>query len=221
MLIHVYWPYGVCLPGVLKVIEGEMENQNDLIVLLNDYGRLGWQLDAVNLDAPVFTTTKTVNITAENKGPIDFQTEFDWQTRHWQYISNISDRGFDFVNFRDKQTSVECPRLHNYSVAVYRRCVANDTVDFDPQYLASTPIINWLGSTVSLGHFQSSKVYEDCLAEHVVALQAYQTCVRNQLRDYDSFSDWYVGDRECVGGGGECGPPADRERPFPNAVTLP
>lgn len=31
--------------------------------------------------------------------------------------------------------------------------------------------------------------------------------------DLDSFSQWSVGYRECVGGGGQCGPPSPGEMP--------
>ena len=207
------------LAGVLAVIEGEMENQDDLIVLLSEYGRFGWET-LPSAPGRAFTTTQTFNITGENKGPVDFQTEFDWQTRHWQYLNATGDRRSDFVNFRDKQVNLDCPRLHNYTQALYARCLTLNSVDTGPEWLDSTVVLNYHYAPQSLARFQSSEAYEQCLADHVAALGAYKACVRTQLPNYDAFDDWHVQDRECVGGGGRCGPPVNGVRPVPrpNAV---
>jgi hypothetical protein len=198
--------------GVLTVLEGELENEDDLIVLMNEYGRFGWEVPPSQPARP-FTTTQTFNITAEKKGVIDFQTEFDWKTRHWQYINRTGDRRNDFVNFRDKQVDLVCAALHNFTQTTLARCLTLNSVDTVPEYINSTEQINWLGQSLSHFQYQSSKAYEDCLQDHVEAKNAYQKCVRDQLVDYDTFADWHVGDRQCVGGGGLCGPPPTGQRP--------
>jgi hypothetical protein len=170
-------------------MEGELENQDDLIVLLGNFGeydKFGWQ--AVPDIGPVtIISTYPYDTDGQLKGVIDFQTEFDWQTRHWQYYNEFSDRKYDFVNFRDKQTSLDCPRLHNISVAKHEECVRllnAITVDL------AEPQINWEGNSVS--HFESSSTaaYEFCLKEHVIALQNYENCVRDATPDYDALSAW-------------------------------
>lgn len=97
-----------------------MENQDDLIVLLNDYGRFGWEVLPSQAGRPM-TNTFPYHTDAQNKGVIDFQTEFDWQTRHWQYISTVGDRREDFVNFRDKQVNLICAAKHNATQVGERR----------------------------------------------------------------------------------------------------
>jgi hypothetical protein len=99
----LFIPFGTVLAvaGVLTTLEGEMENQDDLIVLLNDYGRFGWET-LPSAAGRVMSTTETFNTNAESRDRFDFQTEFDWETRHWQYLETRSDRRNDFVNFRDK-----------------------------------------------------------------------------------------------------------------------
>ena len=115
-----------------------MENQEDLIVLLNDYGRFGWEVLPSQAGRPM-TNTFPDHTNAESKGIIDFQTEYDWQTRHWQYISTPGDRREDFVNFRDKQVNLICAVKHNATQVRVCGVVRSQFNPLPPQPLCSRP----------------------------------------------------------------------------------
>jgi hypothetical protein len=234
------------LAGVLRVMEGEMENDDDLIVLLNDYGRFSWEPSSNSSAARPFITTFPAPVNGTNKGSFDFDTEFDWETRHWQFYNSTGDRRYDFVNFRDKQVNLDCARIHNASQIKYIQCV--NISDHIAPFL-SDAVIDWTYEDHHLFESRSSEEYETCLEQHLALLQDFQKCVQDQLVDYDGIDTWYgrcravapppwsfravdhcldclavcrgVNDRECVGGGGECGPPINGQRPQPRPVLVP
>src|SRR3569833_963864 len=156
-------------------MEGEMENQDDIIVLLgnlNEYDKFGWQSVPPRAGQAIKLSTYQPNVDGNQKsatqGVIDFQTEFDYKTRFFQYYNEWNDRRYDFVNFRDKQTSLECPRIHNASVVKYQECVdIFNAIDF----IAGPDQVTW--ENVSYSHFQykSTDDYENCLREHEILLE--------------------------------------------------
>lgn len=179
--------------GVARVLEGELENEDDLIVLVaelaGNYDAFGWNFLKAGTTLPRFGSTFEPDVFGANHGVIDFDTEFDWETRHWQYINTPSDRRYDFVNFRDKQVSLQCPHFHNLTQIKHLECVGiwqNITVDL------SDPVINWVNVTVSHFETKSTVDYEACLVEHAQALQRYEDCVRGAIPDFDALAPWYA-----------------------------
>lgn len=177
----------------MRVMEGELEHEDDLVVLIgelaNEYDTLGWNFQLQTLYFPSFTSTYPADTDGANKGVINFQQEFDWQTRFWQYYNTFSDRRYDFVNFRDKQTSLACPALHNATVLKDAECTAIwNAIVFD----LSPTVINW--EKISYSHFEtkSTVAYEACLADHVSMLQQYEACVQAAIPDYDGLPPWCV-----------------------------
>jgi len=49
--------------------------------------------------------------------------------------------------------------------------------------------------------------YEACLARGEELRSTYETCLAGSIPDFDLSREWFVNDRECAGGGGQCGPP--------------
>jgi hypothetical protein len=84
------------------------------------------------------------------------------------------------------------------------------------QYEDADPILNFEMEPTSYARALDTSTYEDCLQEHRDLLTEYQQCVRDQIPDFDAIPPWSVGDRECVGGGGQCGPPANGQDPLPD-----
>lgn len=176
--------------GVIQIMEGELENEDDLIVLMgsnSEYDKFGWQA-VPKAGQTVKLSTYNPDVDGQHKGVIDFETEFDWQTRHWQYYNDYNDRRYDFVNFRDKQTSLACGRIHNASVVKYNECV---DIYNAISIIMGPEEINW--ENVSYSHFEykSTADYEECLREHVNLLQQFEDCVRNATPDFDSLPMWY------------------------------
>lgn len=199
--------------GVLQTLEGEMEGEDDLIVLLSAFGGFGWQDgfkpgDELSAD---FVSTYPFDTDGIAKPRFAFDTEYDWETRHWQFLSHRGDRRNDFVNFRDKQVDLNCPALHNATQAKYRECefVLAQRTPIVPEEAQ----INWQGRLDVHSEARPTDLYEQCQRELHTALLDYQNCVRDQLVDFDALAPWGVGSRECVGGGGECGPPETGQRP--------
>ncbi len=61
---------------MLTVFEGSLENQNDLIVLLADFGRFGWTQGAAGVDLrqSQFRNTWRLDENAQD-APFEFKTE--------------------------------------------------------------------------------------------------------------------------------------------------
>ena len=49
--------------------------------------------------------------------------------------------------------------------------------------------------------------YEDCVSRHADMLRKYDACLQGLVPDLNQIDEWFVKDRECIGGGGKCGPP--------------
>jgi len=151
-----------------------------------------WGADVYGSDAPFYFT------------PAD-----DWYHRFWQFNASYSDRWYDFRNFRDRQSlpapGVEtCTDIHHRVVLQYAECgrvLRNETVWGD------TPAItNYVGANVSYSRALNTDAYEACLAQHAELLRAFEDCTTARVPAFDALPAWDVGNRECVGGGGVCGP---------------
>lgn len=200
--------------GVLMQIEGELENQDDLIVMLQEFGRFGWTAGDPGTDPDNFITTYPFPEFGRAE-PFRFVTLQDWEWRHWQWNNTFNDRynvegtlpedaevtHTDFVNFRDEQVSDECPLLHYQAETKYNECEdlrrAQMRVNLPPQ-------VNHNQELQSYARAMSTAAYEACLVEHEEARLRYEECVRAQLVDFDTLQPWGVGQRECVGGDGPC-----------------
>jgi len=181
--------------GVLRVIEGATENEVDLVSIMGQYGRFGWESGIKNYT--------TYGFDRDGQGqPFGFVEEVDWFDRHWQYTPSLGfgSRALDFRNFRDRQTSNECPLKHHIAKLEHARCVSVLRFSTEPE--DSPTRTNYQFDQVSYSRATNTTDYESCLANHRALLQDYQDCVRSQEPNYDAFQLWNVGYRECVGGGG-------------------
>ena len=198
--------------GLLSTVEGSMLRSADLISVLGSAGRelFGW--DAGEQAGSTFPA----DVTGQGP-PFAFQREADFYDRHHQYNKQYNDRAQDFRNFRDRQTSPECPDLHHRAMAKHTEC--EDILNSGLQYVDSEPIRTAFDvldnfarrgdvSTHAFFHAMDTAPYEDCLAEHRNLLEQYQQCLRLQTPNLDDLPAWSPGQRDCVGGGGMCGPPA-------------
>jgi hypothetical protein len=128
----------------------------------------------------------TVGLTDSSAAVGCFQ--WDWETRHWQYIENEHDRytvsgslprnptitEFDIINFRDHQVRTDCPLLHYQAESKYLDCVAL----YDAQeYVDLTPQLNSLRRMQSYARAQSTALYEACLVSHPVFTDIWCVCV--------------------------------------------
>jgi hypothetical protein len=136
-------------------------------------------------------------------------TQPDWRDRHWQYDAVEGDRQLDFRNFRDRQQSAACPDLHHAALLAYAACQAllddpavSGWADAPPQLDATPPAGRWR----SFARGMDTGRYEACVAHAGAALRAYAACVHAGQPAWGALRDWAVGARECVGGGGPCGP---------------
>merc|ERR1712146_724305 len=75
-------------------------------------------------------------------------------------------------------------------------------------YEDSPPLNNSKFDLQSYARALDTQLYEDCLAQHRELLSAFQNCTRKSIPVYELSEPVGVGSRECVGGGGQCGPPA-------------
>ncbi len=213
--------------GILRVIEGELTNEQDLISLTTvGVGNIfGWESGAE------VGSTFPVDVTGEEA--FGFVRQEDFYDRHHQFSREFNDREDDFRNFRDRQTSARCPEIHHRAMAKHTECedILNNQleyVDSEPALTAFDVLDNFARrgdvSTHSFARAMDTSSYEGCLAEHSQLLVDYQNCVHSNAPDFDSLPLWKPGDRECVGGGGACGPPAAGEAPkvqygFTNTFT--
>ena len=187
--------------GEIRVFEGEMEGQQDLITVFGQGGRFGWGLANGSHER----TTYGFDINGRSP-PFGFHTQLDWEDRHWQYTTVFNDRFRDFRNFRDRQTSSECPDIHHKSIAKKDEClfILNNVLAYED----SPPLNNSKFDLQSYARALDTQLYEDCLAQHRELLSAFQNCTRKSIPVYELSEPVGVGSRECVGGGGQCGPPA-------------
>ena len=201
--------------GVLSVIEGELTNEQDLISLTSvGAGNIfGW-------DARDIGSTFPEDITGEQQ--FGFVRQNDFYDRHHQFSREFNDRENDFRNFRDRQTSSRCPEIHHRAMAKHTEC--EDILNNELEYVDSVPVLTAFDvldnfarrgdvSTHSFARAMDTSSYENCLATHLQLLTDYQNCVHADTPDFDALPLWKPGDRECVGGGGSCGPPASGDAP--------
>jgi hypothetical protein len=185
--------------GVVRVFEGEMSNQEDLISIVDSGSRFGWSVS--NASA---RTTYGFDINGRAV-PFDFRTQLDWEDRHWQFGVAHNDRFDDFRNFRDRQTSRECPAIHHNSIFKKDEClfILRNVLRHED----APPLNNSKFDQQSYARALDTQLYEDCLAQHRALLDDFQTCTRKSEPVYELVDAVGVGSRECVGGGGDCGPP--------------
>jgi hypothetical protein len=213
--------------GNLRVIEGELANSQDLISLsTTDVGNIfGWE--SGNLNQSTFPR----DITGESD--FGFVRQEDFYDRHHQFSNGFNDRADDFRNFRDRQTSSRCPEIHHRAMAKHSEC--EDILNSELEYTDSEPALTAFDvldnfarrgdiGTHSFFRAMDTSRYENCLEQHSTLLASYQACVHSNAPDFDALPLWKPGDRECVGGGGACGPPASGEPPkvkygFTNSYT--
>jgi hypothetical protein len=197
--VSLLTPNATALTGILRVVEGELEGEADLISLLAP-APFGWDAGAT----PRTTFPHDVTGTA---APLGFDTERDWYDRHHQYLRTFSDRASDFRNFRDRQTSSRCPELHHRAMAQHAACEAMLVNDL--RYEDAPPVLNVAMEPTSYAVVMDTSQYEDCLARHAAALEAYAACVHADAPEWDALPPWAPGGRACVGGGEPCGPPPE------------
>lgn len=209
--------------GDIHVFEGEITGPEALIALWGEGKQFGWHTDANK----VRSHTRTGDVYTDQLHPLSgpagtddeisfphaFSVEVDWEDRHWQYTSAINDRKLDFRNFRDRQTSAECPNIHHLARITFTICqrILNQELAIE----GSTPEKNYDDVYESYYDWLDTSSYEDCLARHKELIVDYQECVRKQVPSFDDLGEPGVGDRECVGGGGICGPPETGTPPLP------
>lgn len=71
--------------GIMRIVEGELEDDLDLIGILTEYGRFGWDAgDRVR-------TTYPFDVTGQGE-PFYFDTESDWFDRIHQFYIVENDR---------------------------------------------------------------------------------------------------------------------------------
>jgi len=160
--------------------------------------------------------------------PRAFDTNVDWQDRHWQYLLAPNDRWSDFRNFRDRQegaSGAACPSLHHLMLINFGRCARLEyDLTYKSQRAPDRALEPWaLGTSLSQMHSPPQKDYqdkqraffgsvetadfEDCLGAHAQLLQRYEDCLLARVPDFNANVALGVLGRECVGGGGQCGPP--------------
>jgi len=213
--------------GILRAIEGELTNEQDLISLTTvGIGNIfGWE------SGQQPGSTFPVDVTGEQQ--FGFVRQDDFYDRHHQFSREFNDRENDFRNFRDRQTRSRCPEIHHRAMAKQTEC--EDILNNQLEYVDSEPVLTAFDvldnfarrgdvSTHSFARAMDTASYEDCLASHLGLLEEYQSCVHADTPNFDSLPLWKPGDRECVGGGGSCGPPAPGDAPrveygFTNSFT--
>jgi hypothetical protein len=157
-----------------------------------------------------------------DEGPFFMTPSDDWEDRHWQFNGSYSDRVDDYRNFRDRKAvpggdaasssgdfaGEACSDIHHRAVLQYTECVrlqATATAWGDaPAWNNSA----WAAQ--SYARALNTDALEACLALHEALLSSYAACLHGRDPDLTTLSEWQPGGRECVGGGGICGPPSDR-----------
>jgi hypothetical protein len=163
-----------------------------------------WPSDVYGDEGPFFTT------------PSD-----DWEDRHWQFNGSYSDRADDYRNFRDRKAvpggdaasssgafaGGACSDIHHRAVLQYTECVR-----LQGQATAWGDAPAWNNSAwaaQSYARALNTDALEACLALHEALLASYEACLHSRDPDLTTLAEWQPGGRECVGGGGICGPPSD------------
>lgn len=134
-----------------------------------------------------------------------FATAPDWRDRLWQFNDSINDRALDFRNFRDRQTSSVCPDLHHAVVIVFQEC--QRILEQDLRWGDAPSTTNSSLGKQSYARGMDTSAYEACIAVHDALRVRYRQCIARTIPSFASMREWDVNDRECVGGGGLCGPP--------------
>lgn len=145
-------------------------------------------------------------------------------------------RTLDFRNFRDRKDNSTCPNMHRRARIILGNCTR---VLWDITHTSNTsvPSVGWekwdfkptpfsLGTDVmsdKYGYkhayeFVPTEAYEECLSSHAKMLFAYDACLQGLVPDLNELDEWSVKNRECVGGGGKCGPPAFPDFQAPRGV---
>lgn len=163
--------------GEIAIVEGEMEDEGFLMMVLNDYGRFGWGSgNEVRHTYPEDVYS--------SKAPFNFDTESDWYDRLHQFYRSENDRADDFVNFRDKRTNFNeeltdlCPRKHQTCQDKYAEC---QVIWAEQVLLPETPQLSSTFEMKSYSIAQPTLEYETCLAEHRQCLEEYQHCIQTQI----------------------------------------
>jgi hypothetical protein len=217
----------------IVVLEGEAVNGDSLLAALagSERGpaagaRFGW--DAATAGAGR-SSTDTPDVHARDAQPegagwlndpgrplgaLLLDTQEDWQDRLWQFNSSWNDRALDFRNFRDRQgpSGDVCPAIHHASLIVFAQCqrILNAL-----QLELTPPMLDAKHVQHSFFQALSTADYEACLANHTALLTNYSACVQARVPSFDALAPSAVNSRECVGGGGRCGQPANGAVPLP------
>lgn len=169
--------------GYMRLVQGELEDQQDLIAVMNAYGEFDWSTDdqvrstyPFSIDARKHSGPSL----AVNK-PFKFDTEVDWFDRFHQYYIAPNDRRNNFVNFRDqfvvpelRSTTDPCPAKHQAALDKRAACeairLAHEPDDSPAQ-------LNMYFEWQSFASALDTSNYEGCLDEVQNLLEAYDTCL--------------------------------------------
>lgn len=204
--------------GILRVVEGELTDDLDVIALVSDSELLGRpQAAAAAAAAEVSAampfglhpgaeqaSTFPRDVTARTAERFTFDVIADWYDRHHQYSKDYNDRADDFRNFRDRQHSSACPELHHRAMAQQTRC--EQILSQELRYEDSPAMYNNKLQLQSFARAMDTSAYEQCLATHKSLLEQFAACTAAQVPDMDNLGQWEPSHRACVGGGGPCGP---------------
>ena len=192
--------------SVIRVIEGELMDDQQLNSLqsLDLRNPFGWE------PGNLTQTTFPEHIISDCD-PFNFSTNVDWYDRHHQYSAFFGDREDDFRNFRDRQLNTSCQTIHHRLMAKQNECeiILNEEL----QYEFSEPQTNYRLEEKSFARGMDTRTYEECLAQHKSLLLDYEACVHDFVPEAFTDDFWTPNSRECVGGGGRCGPPPEGELP--------
>jgi hypothetical protein len=173
--------------GVVRIMEGSLEEEKDLIAVINDYGRFGWEagdLARSTYAFPIDGQEETGPTIVVNK-PFNFFTEADWYDRFYQFCQDHNDRNFSFVNFRDQFLAPaergqydQCPPIHQEALDTRAHCVQ---LYNNLQSDAAPSQINSNFELKSYSQATSTTEYEACLAQVRDTMQRYLGCISASL----------------------------------------
>lgn len=179
------------------------------------WGAFGFAPGAFNVTTATLSTYQpdVKGTVDESRGTFPFDTLVDWEDRFWQYNASVGDRALDFRNFRDRQDSrgYICPDKHRLVLIKLAECQA--IMNHELKYEDTPAAKDFEDKNKSFFFAMDTSVYEDCLARHYELLQDYERCLRQREPDLDALPEGNVGARDCVGGGGICGPPSTGTNP--------
>lgn len=159
--------------GVMRIVEGELEDDLDLIAILTEYGRFGW--DAGNRPR----STYPFDVTGQGE-PFYFDTESDWFDREHQFYIVENDRFDDFVNFRDRQSDEdrECPIKHQSCQDRAAQCqIIWSQQELKPEASILDSTFQWHSYSIA----QPTVEYEECLRAVRQCLDEYRNCLHTRI----------------------------------------